>query len=50
MIEVTKARAVSTSSIWIIVSLIFFIVHWKIYKNTQNKIILNQVVMSVQIL
>ncbi|WP_121543711.1 hypothetical protein [Candidatus Rickettsia colombianensi] len=38
-IEVTKARAVSTIinySIWIIVSLIFFIVHWKIYKNTQN--------------
>ncbi|WCR56300.1 hypothetical protein [Rickettsia asembonensis] len=38
-IEVTKARAVSTiinCLIWIIVSLIFFIVHWKIYKNTQN--------------
>ncbi|MCC8419374.1 MAG: hypothetical protein LN590_07745 [Rickettsia endosymbiont of Glossina mortisans submortisans] len=38
-IEVTKARAIRTiinCSIWIIVSLIFFIVHWKIYKNTQN--------------
>ncbi len=37
--EVTKVRAVSTiinCSIWIIVSLVFFIVHWKIYKNTQN--------------
>ncbi|WP_157752282.1 hypothetical protein [Rickettsia amblyommatis] len=33
-IEVTKTRAVS--SIWITISLIFFIIHWEIYKNTQN--------------
>ncbi|MGI2299253.1 hypothetical protein [Candidatus Cardinium hertigii] len=38
-IEIIKGRAVSTiisNSIWIIVSLVFFIVHWKIYQNTQS--------------
>ncbi|HJD59080.1 MAG TPA: hypothetical protein LFW20_00115 [Rickettsia endosymbiont of Omalisus fontisbellaquei] len=39
-IEIIKARAISTVTnclIWMIISLGFFIVHWKIYKNTQKQ-------------